>query len=70
MDVPIKTCKVCLSTENKFSPHRYTCTKCRSKASNERSNSLNYYKEYYIKNREALLTYQKELYKSKKLVSN
>ena len=63
----IKTCKICNSTENSFAPNRYTCTKCRSKVSNARNNDRNYYKEYYIKNREAMLSYQNELYKTKKL---
>ena len=67
IETKIKTCKKCGSTENKFATHRHTCTKCRSKVSNERNNDRNYYKEYYIKHREAMLTYQNELYKIKKM---
>jgi hypothetical protein len=67
IETKIKTCKVCGSTENKFAPHRYTCTKCRSKVSNLKNNDRNYYKEYYIRNREAMLSYQNELYKAKKM---
>ena len=67
IETKIKTCKKCGSSDNSFAPNRYTCTKCRSKVSNARQNDKNYYKAYYVKNREAMLSYQNELYKSKKM---
>ena len=54
-EINIKPCRVCGSTTNKFSPNRRKCTKCRSKRNNELLNDRNFYKEYYVKNRDVLL---------------
>jgi len=64
--IEIKECKTCGSTENKFQPKRRECIKCRSKKNNESLNNRNFYKEYYIKNKENLLIKAKNNYLKKK----
>ena len=66
----IKPCKTCGSTENKFQPKRRECIKCRSKRNNEILNNKNFYKDYYIKNKEKFLVKAKNNYLKKKSLEN
>lgn len=54
-NIKIKICKICLSSENKFAPHRHQCTKCLSKIKNEKLREKNYWKQYYEENRDKFL---------------
>ena len=52
--IKIKMCKKCGSSENKFKPHSYTCTKCLSQKGNAALNEKGFYKSYYQINKEHL----------------
>jgi hypothetical protein len=62
----IKTCKLCGSTTNHMASNRRTCTKCRSKHSNELAKSKNYFKTYYETNKETFLMKSRVNYIKKK----
>ena len=62
----IKICKICKSTsiEQTFAPNRLQCNFCRQKIY-----KLNkeYFKDYYVKNKEKILLNQYVLYHSKNI---
>jgi len=64
-EINLKMCKTCGLTENKFQPNRKECIKCKSKKNNALYKNQNYFKEYYINNREKMLEHQNELYNTK-----
>lgn len=58
-----KLCKTCGSSDNHFGLRRNSlCTPCRSKKSNEKANSNEYFKKYYENNKEKIKESAKENY--------
>ena len=58
-----KICKECGSTENHFGLRRNSlCTPCRSKKSNLKANSNEYFKKFYQENKQKLQESAREYY--------
>jgi hypothetical protein len=52
LEINIKICKLCGSSENKFQHNRRQCTKCLSK----KHRNPEYFKTYYEEHREEFIT--------------
>lgn len=60
----IKICKICNSSDELFKQNRRVCNKCLYKQKNK-THEQQYFKQYYIDNREKLLEKQANQYKKK-----
>ena len=59
-----KICKICNSSDELFKKNRRVCNKCLYKQKNKQ-HEQQYFKQYYINNRDKLLEKQAEQYKKK-----
>ena len=61
MENIIKICKICKSSENRFSENRLQCDKCRRL----KYSMKDYFKSYYLENKDKILLNQYDLYHNK-----
>jgi hypothetical protein len=62
LEINIKICRMCGSSENKFEAKRRKCNKCMSKQRYDLNQKNNYFNKYYHAHKETILKSQHDYY--------